>query len=376
MTEKVNKRTNWRNILIYTVHITLVLATGWILSLSGLANIGFLAIIACPLLLALFPKNEKWRIANWSYTVNVRLLFPISTGIFFLALYNYFPTLISGTGMVSESNPIGSAIQNSSRFGIPPEASPSGTIYQNFFEINDLFKDAVTVLYAICVAFLLLKGLSDYDELKQVLYAEANEVRKISDFATYFTESGDPETNHEPVFELRQTLCEYLRNMQEGNEVVVSEANEGLLEHCLRLVGQLKPDDLNDRIALEQIMHSVSQLSTLRANRTVCIEKRMSPFILGLVFLMSVTIVLSFFGRVSEEVTIDYIYIFLLPAFYTSIFMTLLDLSSPFDGYWQIKLDAIRNVSAKISWQLEKMTIGRKAGSIEEALALHREEPT
>ena len=74
-----------------------------------------------------------------------------------------------------------------------------------------------------------------------------------------------------------------------------------------------------------------------------------------MVFTMSLTIVLSFFGSASSEVSIDYVYIFFLPTFYSSIFMTLIDLSTPFDGYWQIKLHAIQGVREKMNRQIDEM---------------------
>ena len=68
--------------------------------------------------------------------------------------------------------------------------------------------------------------------------------------------------------------------------------------------------------------------------------------------IMSATMVFSFFGKASGEFGMDYVYVFLLPAFYTSVFMTLLDLSSPFDGYWSIKVHAVRGVMDKLDKQL------------------------
>lgn len=326
----------YRNLIIYIIHALVVLATAYLGYNSALFNWWMVALILAPLVLAIFNRYK-----DVSYTINVRILLPISIGLFFVSLYHYFPSVMADeTSMLSKYG-----VQNLGK-GIGSE----------FFQVNGLFKDAVTVLYAICVAFLLLKGLSDYDELKQVLYSEANEVRTISDFATYFMTSGEPVKNHPVVLELRQNLCAYLTNMLKGHKVITAEENEQVLEDCIVTVGNLTTKDKNDEVALAEIMHSVSKISSLRAQRTVCIQKRMSPFILVLVFLMSLTIVLSFFGSASQTFSIDYIYIFLLPTFYSSIFMTLIDLSTPFDGYWRIKLCAIEGVQQKLRRQIKRMT--------------------
>lgn len=324
-----------RNIVIYFVHFAFVLATAYLALHTELFNWWVICLILAPMILA-----TGSRLGQASYTINARILLPISVGLFFVSLYHYFPTMMAADNTML------------SRYGI---SNQTGLLDAAFFEVNDLFKDAVTVLYAICVAFLLLKGLSDFDELKQVLYSEANEVRTISDFSTYFMTSGRPKDNYETVLKLRELLSEYLGNMLKGKQVVTAVENETVLENCIVTVGNLAIGDKNDEIALSEIMKSVSKISGLRAQRTVCIEKRMSPFILVLIFMMSLTIVLSFFGGASAEVSIDYVYIFLLPTFYSSIFMTLIDLSTPFDGYWQIKLDAIEGVRTKLTRQIEEM---------------------
>lgn len=135
--------------------------------------------------------------------------------------------------------------------------------------------------------------------------------------------------------------------------MVVRKANETVLKELISTLSMLKVKDTNDQIALEEMMKGVSNLAHLRSQRTVCIERKMSPFILGLMLIMSLTMVLSFFGQLSTGPTIEYVYILLLPAFYTSIFMTLVDLSSPFDGYWSIKVSALQETTDHIRNSIE-----------------------
>jgi len=315
--------------IIYVVHFSVVAATAYFANASGLATWYFVVIIALPLLLSLIP-----RFVSFSFTLNARILFPLSVGLLCVSFYHFFPSLLANESQAALS-----------RLGV----SNDGTnLEQDLFQVNDVFKDAVSVLYAICAAFLLWKGLSDFDELKKVVYEETSEVRSITDFSTYFIASGDPDTNRAPVMKLRYLLFRYLRNMLRGSRIIASPENEAILEKMLLVVGQLRAKDKNDDVALEEIMKSVSQLSILRSNRTVCIEKRMSPFILTLMLVMSITMVSSFFGKATGEISIDYLYVMLLPTFYASIFMTLLDLSKPFDGYWSIKLEAISGVSKRL----------------------------
>ncbi|MEJ1992152.1 MAG: DUF4239 domain-containing protein [Maritimibacter sp.] len=321
--------------MIYFVHAIVVAATAYFAAASDIANWYFVLLIGLPLVLASVP-----RLSGISYSINARILFPLSVGLLCGALYHYFPTVV-----VNGDNALTSYIIRNSGRGVESD----------FFEVNAIFKDSVSVLYAICAAFLLWKGLTDFDELKHVLHDEANEIRTIADFSGYFINSGQVERNWSSVQSLRHLLLEYLSNMLKGRRVVANSENENVLMNCIAEIGKLEGADTNDNIALEEIMKSISRISMLRSRRAVCIEKQMSPYILGLMLLMSVTMVASFFGKASSEFSIDYAYVVLLPAFYTAIFMTLLDLSSPFDGYWSIKLGAVIGVREKIEKQLAEM---------------------
>lgn len=322
---------------IYVIHAIVVGLTAYLLSVSDLASWYLALLIGVPLLLALAPS-----LSGLSYTLNARILFPISIGLLTVSLFHYFPEILS-----TNSDQL-------SLYGV----SNDDRLDQDFFVVNPIFKDSVSVLYALCAAFLLLKGLNDFDELKNVLYEEANELRSISDFSSYFIASGAPEENAPIIHRIQENLLSYIENMMAGNKVVANETNEMVLEECILKVGHLNAVDENDKIALAEIMKSLNRISVLRTRRTVCIEKRMSPYILGLMLIMSLTMVGSFFGKATGELSIDYVYVFLLTGFYSSIFMTLIDLSSPFDGYWTIKLGAVYSTEKKLRKQLgsEKST--------------------
>jgi len=321
---------------IYGIHLAIVLGTAWIAEIAGVATWYVVLAIGFPLVLTFLPRTS-----NLSYTVNVRILFPISVGLFCVALFHYFPQMLDS----GDVNGLASYLK---QHGIEDFGGSRDGIGQALFQVNPIFKDSVTVLYAICAAFLLWKGLSDFDELKHILYEEAGVIRSIADFAEYFMSGGAPEANDAPIHKLRSLLSEYVENILKDGRVVTAARNEVILEEGISVVSKLEIGDKNDEIALEEIMRALTRVSTLRSKRAVCIEKRMSPFILVIMFLMSTTMVLSFFGKATGRINIDYVYVFLLPTFYTSIFMTLLDLSSPFDGYWAIKLEAIDGVRKKL----------------------------
>ena len=262
------------------------------------------------------------------FTVSARLLFPISVGIAAVAFFHAFPTMMRFEAATPSID------------GIRGDLN---AVSQAFFEVNPIFQDGVSVLYAICVAFLLWKGLSDFDDLKTILYEEAAEVRAISDYLDYFLDDSST-TSVGHVRSMRCLLRSYLENMRDGAKVQVNAANDVVLRKLMIATRDLKAPDDNDKIALEEVMKGVTHLNQLRSRRMVAIEKEMSPFILGLMLLMSMTMCAGFLAKATGTVGVDYLYVFLLPAFYTAIFMTLLDLSSPFDGYWSIKTGALEGV--------------------------------
>ncbi|WP_101067338.1 bestrophin-like domain [Roseovarius salinarum] len=338
---------------IYAIHLAVVLATAWIAERADVTTWYVVLAIGFPLVLSFLPRTS-----SLSYTLNVRILFPISVGLFCVALFHYFPHLLE----TSNASGLASYLDKQ---GIESFGAAGESIDQALFQVNPIFKDSVTVLYAVCAAFLLWKGLSDFDELKHILYEEAGTIRSIADFTEYFMSGGAPEANYLAVHRLRSLLLEYVENILKDGRVVTAARNEEILEEGIAVVSDLKIGDKNDEFALEEVMKALTRVATLRSKRAVCIEKRMSPFILVIMFLMSTTMVLSFFGNATGELSIDYVYVFLLPTFYTSIFMTLLDLSSPFDGYWAIKLEAVDSVRKKLA----KGTDARSDALISHAVA-------
>lgn len=313
---------------VYFLHAALVVITAYILAQVDISAWYFTLLIAIPLILSFIPKYSRI-----SYGVNIRFLFPISVGLFCVALYHAFPSL-----MVDQS---AAAL---SRYGI---SSGNSGLEQGFFEVNNIFKDSVSVLYAICAAFLLWKGLNDFDELKHVLYEEVNEIHSIANYLSFFvdgnaTSKADKMSNEKTARHIKRLMYEYLQNILLESRIVVSQTNRAILKKLSDDASKIRVGDANDQIALEEIMKAITRLSTLRSRRKVCIEKRMSPYILTLMFLMSVAMVSSFFGDATGKLSIDYAYVFLMSGFYTALFMTLIDLSSPFEGYWSIKLEAVR----------------------------------
>ena len=78
-------------------------------------------------------------------------------------------------------------------------------------------------------------------------------------------------------------------------------------------------------------------------------DTSMPPFVLGSILLMSISVLLPFFGNGADTLSVNHIYVFLLSSIHMFIFMTLLDLSAPFDGHFSIQLDAFVDAESRIN---------------------------
>ncbi|MFT4717378.1 MAG: hypothetical protein ACI932_002577 [Paracoccaceae bacterium] len=140
----------------------------------------------------------------------------------------------------------------------------------------------------------------------------------------------------------------------------VLKHSDDVIDKCVSYTKKItvKPGDANDLIALEEIMKNLSELVSIRSQRRVCMQKSMPPFVLGALLVMSFSVLVPFFGNGASILSVNNVYVFLLSSTHMFIFMTLLDLSAPFDGYFSIQMDAFREASTRINRLLD----GRKLG--------------
>ncbi len=278
------------------------------------------------------------------YVTTARVVLPITYGIFALALFS-----------VGYENIAGSDFYNVSTFGIDQE---------NFkFEAEDNFFNAITVLFSVVSAFLLWKGLTDFDDLKIALNEEAEKIWAIVFLTSYLREKGDKSAaniqNIKATDNIRNAFKSYLETAIGVSEIEKKSREKGLkrlrtsddvIDKCVEETKKIivKPGDENDRIALEEIMKNLSSLVSIRSRRRVCMDTSMPPFVLGSILIMSISVLLPFFGNGADTLSVNHIYVFLLSAIHMFIFMTLLDLSAPFDGHFSIGLEAFVDAKNRI----------------------------
>lgn len=275
------------------------------------------------------------------YVTTARVVLPITYGLFALALFS-----------LGYENIAGSDFYNASNFGIDDE--------KFIFEAEDNFFNAITVLFSVVSAFLLWKGLTDFDKLKEALNEEAEKIWAIVFLTTYLREDDDSKENLQNIaatdeickafgaYITKATAVEGEAGRAAGLEVL--KGSDRLIDFCVSETKKIivKKGDENDRIALEEMMKALSSLVSIRSKRRVFMDTSMPPFVLGSILVMSISVLLPFFGNGADILSVNHIYVFLLSAIHMFIFMTLLDLSTPFDGHFSIQLGAFKDAGDRI----------------------------
>ncbi len=134
----------------------------WYSNLLGFPHIIFLAPLVVTLPAFFVPGM---------YVPVARIVLPICYGLFAVGLFSIGYGVITGSDFYTAGN-----------FGIRTQAVIP-------FKAEDSFFNALTVLFSIMAAFLLWKGLTDFDKLKETLNQEAETIWAIVFLTSYLRES-------------------------------------------------------------------------------------------------------------------------------------------------------------------------------------------
>ena len=252
------------------------------------------------------------------YIFIIRVVTPITIGIFFALLYNY----AYGISGISDFLHASSKID---------------------FMIEKFFK-VISTLYAITTAFLLWKGLNDHDNLKQAINEEAATIRNIINYTYYFHTKENIRASQNII----ELLTIYANNILSNERIVSKAKNEEVLMNLIKETEKIDPADKNDEIALEEIMRSITHLSRIRSQRQSLLEAKMSPYLLLALAVMSLAVVYPLFTKPPQLTgSAGYITIFTMSTLLSFMFITMLDIRDPFAGFWKIKIDALKDIIDK-----------------------------
>lgn len=210
----------------------------------------------------------------------------------------------------------------------------------------------LSTLFAIITALILVKGIEFFDRLNSLISEEANQIRSIVEFLAYFEDERSCGDNPN-VRSIKEILREYcamsLANPYEPDGV---DPGVALLRRGSDEIGRLVCREENDRVALAEIMRGLNTLFATRAKRLSCGKAKVPVYMLITLAFMSVSIIAPFFLEDPATFTHNYAIIFVLATFCSFILLLLMDINSPFDGFWAVDLDAFRRLQDSIEADL------------------------
>jgi len=274
----------------------------------------------------------------------------------------------------------------------------SGPAILRNVQFSDSYKDpfysAVSTLYALIIAGALAKGISDFDALKKTISAEVNTIESIIDWLKHMTETGSTNDlaiestnkNVKVVRNFMDKLCLYVINVSKKRDRerdTNSNENSRLIEGCRELIKDLRTADDEDKIARPRLMVAIDRLSRLRTERRSSEGLKFPRYLFFILFLMSIFLILPFIaeprcvtehallkrleldvGRPSDtekifdlktslksfcvqtskdggeelyrnpQLNSQYFMIGVMAFFFSFLIMTLLDIGTPYEGFW------------------------------------------
>lgn len=304
----------------------------------------FILLLGCIAIFALQATSFEWAI--WFYPFWIALLLPVmfkrySGMIGMLAIRFGIPLVLSlatwaAFRFVSQSQFLNAYARQ---------------LYQDWNTIT-VALSIFSTLHAITFAFCLWKAMQDFDDLKNTLRDEANQILAISSLLRFFDNVNSGKTQ-EKLAQIRFGLNTYVSNMIDNARSDVHNENSNILSDCIDHIEFFEVEHDNDRIALEGIVNGLSQLIMIRSQRISCLYNNMSPFLFLIIAIMSASIIAMFFVRNPTGFNSNEFIIPLITYTYTFLLVMLIDLDRPFDGYWQVSTDAFESIDLTFRKGLE-----------------------
>jgi hypothetical protein len=236
--------------------------------------------------------------------------------------------------------------------------------FVRLFEFNEKYKEpfytAVSTLYAIVTALALVKGIEDFDKLKNSIAEEVHRIHSIVDLSTYFEGK-----NRAYVLELKKSLVKYARNVGQSCDQGMRSPNQQLLLTCQNDIAKLEPEDENDKIALGKMMDERATLSTLRVRRINSVGEKIPNYLLIALWVAAGALILPFLseplaiknasGQVVENPALfsQYYMIFLMATLNSFLLLMLSDIADPFDGFWNVDRQAFNDLADELEAEIE-----------------------
>lgn len=216
-------------------------------------------------------------------------------------------------------------------------------------EVNEFYGEqffaVLSTLYAIITALVLIKGLENVDSLTSAVLREATKLRSIAALSLGFRD----ETTAGTMRHMRTELRFYADNVLAQGSAQRSQANDGAIDGCSRLVIGLATQDPFEATLKAELLRQIEELRAMRATRASLAETRLPGYLIWMLAVMTLSIIAPFFAEHSAEVSFNYYAIFAVSTFGSFIFFMMQDINKPYDGLWAVDFGPFREAAETLS---------------------------
>ena len=211
----------------------------------------------------------------------------------------------------------------------------------------NIFFGLFGVLYAIIIGFAIFEVLNNYNEIKEFMNSEVNELQDLRDYLMYV--DGQDEVKQEIGQHIKKyaqavvnkewpAMCSY-------KKLDIDTPEE--MYDVMKSVNKIKPANDSDVMALEKLIDTIGTVTTHRTNRITASVEKLPSLLVQLIFILSAFMIVIF-ALIPIDALIVKMALTAINTFGIAfIYFVIKDLDYPFGGIWSIKPEPFKSFIAR-----------------------------
>ena len=211
---------------------------------------------------------------------------------------------------------------------------PFANIDTNILEV---FFSLFGVLYAIIIGFAIYVVLDNYNQVKQCMGKEINELQDLRDYLMYVDDQDEVKEK------ILKDINAYVQSVisKEWPAMIscqdVDSDTPAEIYAIAQNINTIKTNNPSDSIALERLINSLSAVTTYRTERLVASIEKLPALLRHVIFILSLFIIMVFMLIPITSVWLNMGLNALNSFGIVLIYFVIMDLDYPFGGVWSIR---------------------------------------
>lgn len=220
----------------------------------------------------------------------------------------------------------------------------------------EMFGVAISTIYALLFAFMVLKSMQDFDSINFSLRDEAANLEAISTTLTYLHHEWR-RTNVELLVHVHSLLIQYTDGIlsDEFRRKGFARDNQGFIDSLSDQIGRLRIENENDRVVMDRVVSRIETLAQLRSRRIGYILTKPSPYMMLMLVVLSVFVVTPYYLPISNSEFILRCFAATLAFVLSFLFLMMIDMTSHFEGYWTVDRSPFMESRERIEAHLRRL---------------------